>query len=76
MKKDNKAREKDSIRPAIWITEWFDPYNNDHLRAWDHLATTGTWPEGFIPKHVVLTPNWQVKIAFAMAKAWVEDKAY
>ncbi|MFL7901600.1 hypothetical protein ACJ41P_10735 [Azospirillum argentinense] len=56
------------------ITEWFDPMSGDHLEAYYHLCKTGSWPVGFIPNHVVMTPSWQAGLMGIMAELWVEHR--
>lgn len=54
------------------LTDWFDPYNMTHIRAWQHVSQTGAWPEGFIPEDVEVNRLWQVTIPAKMADAWVD----
>jgi len=58
----------------INISRWFNIEDIDHLRAWNHLSITGHWPEGFIPKYVVMDMLWQVCIASKMADTYVKEK--
>jgi hypothetical protein len=56
----------------INVEDFFDPYNVEHLKAYEHLERTGTWPEGFIPHDVKMTPFWQITIACKLATAFVK----
>ena len=57
------------------IEDWFDVHNKEHLAAWKHLSTKGTWPVGFVPyDDVELGPHWQVNIMSIMANAWLDEK--
>lgn len=58
------------------LTDWFDPHNMDHLKAYQHLRETGVWQEGFIPFYVVVDPYWQFSLAEKMAVAWIDHKLF
>ena len=68
-----------SDKPSFMVdfTEFFDPYNQEHIRAYQHLQETGRWPLDFAIKacgHPM--PNlWQVSIVNKMADAWVKYMA-
>ena len=53
---------------------WFNPYNIEHLKAYEHLSNTGTWPEEFydscVPRDIPL--SWALIIAGRMASALVD----
>lgn len=53
------------------FTDWFDPNNLEHIRAYKHLSTVGTWPEGFIPDYVVLGPTWIFEATAKLAAEFV-----
>ena len=53
------------------IDEFFDVFDREHLRAYDHLVRTGQWPEGFIPEGTTFPNLWTVLIANQMAAAWI-----
>ena len=53
------------------ITEFFDPHDKVHLKAYETLEKTGVWPEGFIPEDVEITTCWQISLASVMAGLWV-----
>lgn len=53
------------------IEDWFDIHNDDHLIAWRHLQKTGTWPEDFLPKDIVIDNLWQVEIVSKIANEYV-----
>jgi len=58
----------------MFISDWFDTTNLDHLRAYKHLVDTGCWPEGFIPDDVEIPAGWIVGIMAKLANAFVEMK--
>jgi|GEM_PF-3884640 len=54
------------------MTDFFDPLNIDHLRAYKNLQLKGTWPEDFVPwDDVEFEPNWQMMLQSKMADLWV-----
>ena len=53
------------------ILDFFNPIDIDHLKAYQHLQSTGMWPEGFIPERVDFSPNWQMLLQSRMADLWV-----
>lgn len=55
------------------ITEFFDPYNMEHIKAYKHLAVHSSWPEGFITERYEYPVAWQILIAFKMANVWAEQ---
>jgi len=57
--------------------QWFDVYNREHLRAYEHLRKEGVWPEEFYRDVVMrrdLPPGWQFDIAQRLANQWVEHR--
>ena len=58
------------------IAEWFDIKYIKHLEAYRHLQNTGMWPEGFIPKGVVLKPTWQTDLMAAFTNAYIHEKIW
>jgi hypothetical protein len=54
------------------IYEFFDPYNMDHIEAYQHLGKTGHWPEGFLPENIEIAPLWQIRILEKLANAWID----
>ncbi len=34
------------------LEDWFDPYNPEHMKAYEALCESGCWPESFVPLHV------------------------
>lgn len=59
------------VNKIVKFSDWFDAGNLEHVRAFKHLSTTGTWPEGFIPDHVVLSSVWHYDVVAKMAAAWM-----
>lgn len=55
------------------ITEFFDPYNMEHIKAYEEMLIHGFLPNGFAPEDIEYDNAWQVLIAFKMAGAWTEQ---
>jgi hypothetical protein len=55
------------------ILDYFDIYNADHLKAYQHLEKTGSWPEGFLPENIKFPPFWQINLSIKMALAWIKS---
>lgn len=60
------------VNDDISISEWFDPYNHEHMVAYRCLCDTGMWPVDFIPDNIYLPPGWQMLVINKMADAWLE----
>jgi hypothetical protein len=56
------------------IEDFFDPYDIEHLKAWQFLENTAHWPEGFIPKNTEFGQYSFHMIKSKMADAWVKWK--
>ena len=54
------------------ITEWFDPWDLNHIKAYDHLMSKGVWPEGFIPEGMEFPNLWYPHLTGMMAGMWVQ----
>lgn len=54
------------------ITEWFDPHDLQHMKAYAILVDSGEWPEGFITDKTTFPNNWQIYLAYKLADAWME----
>jgi len=59
------------IPGRLTIAEFFNPYDSDHLAAYQYLAENGAWPEGFLPEGIEFSPLWQMEIANEMTRAWL-----
>jgi len=57
----------------LTIIDFFNPYCLDHIKAYVHLQTHGSWPEGFIPEDMKFPSFWHAAIASKMADAWIEQ---
>lgn len=53
------------------LDQWFDPYNLEHMLAFDYLSETGEWPSGFIPENVKFSKHWLIGIEAKMSAAWL-----
>lgn len=56
------------------FSDWFDPYNEEHLKAYNHLHSKGWWPENFIPNDVVMDNYWELFIKTKIINAWLNYK--
>ncbi len=54
----------------IKLEDWFDPYNHEHMKAYEKLCNSGCWPEKFIPKHVYTCYLSTISIHVKIAQAW------
>ena len=54
------------------ITEWFDPHNIEHIKAYHHLSETGFWPLNFVPDEIEVEICHQVNIIAKMGTCWVK----
>lgn len=54
------------------VTDFFDPHDLQHIKAYAVLIDSGAWPEGFIPKGTIFPSGWQCFLAFKMTDAWME----
>jgi len=55
------------------LTEFFNPYNVDHIQAYKVLGETGAWPKDFLPEGVIISPVWNMILAAKCTNAWVEQ---
>lgn len=62
------------MKNSINFSTWFDIHDPDHLRAYGYLSKYGKWPDKFLPNGIEFDINWQVKIVFKMAHAWISDR--
>lgn len=55
------------------IIEYFDIGKYEHLKAWQHLSQTGSWPIGFWNeiKHLDFPPDWNILIMAKMSEAYL-----
>jgi len=56
------------------IVDWFDIKDVQHLKAYQHLQKTGSWPMGFIPADVEISLAWQIEIIAKFANAYIEQQ--
>lgn len=57
------------------LTNFFDPYNIEHIKAFQHMQKTGAWPEKFFDKvkeHIAEDPHWYLSISMKMSNAWIK----
>ncbi len=58
----------------MYIWDWFDIKNKEHLKAYRHLQDTGQWPRGFIPHDIEFGQGWQIILKGIMAAEYVKEK--
>jgi hypothetical protein len=44
----------------INIVEFFDPSDEEHMKAYKYLRDTGVWPRGFISDNIIFEPYWYI----------------
>jgi len=54
------------------IISFFDPYNLEHMKAYEHLCKTGIWPKDFLPNDIVFSNSWSMILASKLADAWMK----
>ena len=70
--------DKTTKKPET-VTEFFDPYNVEHLKAYDHLCQTGSWPKGFLPEGIApgcvgkVEVDHLIEVVNNMANAWMAE---
>jgi len=57
----------------MMISEWFNPRNIDHIKAYGHLMRSGTWPENFLPEGITFDSHWQFIIRSDIADIYVDN---
>lgn len=56
------------------FSDWFDPYNIEHIKAYKYLHTKGQWPKNFIPENCVINNYWESFVKTKIIDAWIEYK--
>jgi len=58
------------------LSDYFDPYNRDHLSAWRHLCEHHMWTHEFWAEveanSLTIDNGWQFVIVDKIAEAWVK----
>ena len=57
------------------LSDFFDPYNIEHIKAYKHLQNKGAWPKEFFDKvkeNIAADPHWYLSISMKMSNAWVK----
>ncbi len=58
------------------LSNYFDPYNKTHIKAWAQLRRTGVWPKWFVSqldgKGINIDQWWENSLRTRMAEAWVQ----
>ncbi len=70
-KTDTPIRPTDSRS----VVDFFDPRDEEHIRAYAHVQRTGSWPADFWEriKHLQRPVLWDTAIAYKIAKVYIED---
>jgi len=55
------------------LSEYFDPYNPEHMDAWLVTEQTGALPVTFPPADVTIDLNWQIVVVAKMMRAWTDN---
>ena len=50
------------------ISDWFNPKDKVHQKAFDHLNENGHWPEHFVPDDIQFGPLWHHNLTYMMYK--------
>lgn len=80
LRRYTKGAEVKSYHPddPKLVANWFDPHDEEHLRAWRECSKKGWWPEWFQEKMKKegIEPHqyWSMVIRGKMADLWVEHK--
>ena len=53
------------------VTDFFDPYDIAHIKAYKNLQETGFWPAFFLPENIEIPDNWQITIMAVFTEAWI-----
>lgn len=57
------------------LSEYFDPYNDEHIKAYYHLIIEGVFPNSFTQEikdnNIEINPPWHELIQFKMTRCWV-----
>ena len=58
------------------VADWFDPYDEKHLRGYKYYMNYGDWPDGFFPssmgKYPYIGADTRIIIMSKMANAWLK----
>lgn len=58
---------KESMR----LDDFFDPYNPEHMKAYDVLCNTGDWPKEFLAADLEIPALCVQSIQAKIAQAWL-----
>lgn len=56
------------------IDDWFDPNNDEHLKAYKYLETNGYWQKGFIPEGIEFPNGWHILLVTKIADFYIQHK--
>ena len=59
------------------LSNYFDPYNKSHVKAYAELHKKGVWPKWWISRltenGIIFDSQWHLMLRHKMAEAWVKD---
>lgn len=58
-------------KKPIRLDDFFDPYNPEHMKAYDVLCKTGAWPKEFLAANFEIPALCVPSIQAKMAQAWL-----
>lgn len=61
------------MKEEMFEVNWFDPYDVEHLRAFDSVRKTGCWPAGFITEDRRLPLLWYFSILQKITDRFYRD---
>jgi hypothetical protein len=65
---------------GLLLSDYFDPYNQKHLAAFEKKYTIGVFPSDFIDElvehEIAQDYLWDVVAVKKMAKAWMGEKSH
>lgn len=55
------------------ISEFFDPWDVEHLKAYRYLEKTGRWPDGFLPADIECPSGWEFWVRDKIIQCWLDE---
>jgi hypothetical protein len=56
------------------FNEWFDIHSIEHLKAYAHLQSSGSWPKHFLPADVVENDGWREELNARIVDIYIRMK--
>lgn len=54
----------------MYVTQWFNPHNREHVMAWEEMQRTGHFPRDNVPEYVTFPVGFASRLTQKMADAW------